>query len=181
MAEKSEKYVITGEVRTSFLNAFEPRADDNGDLKYSTMILIPKSDEKTLSKIKKAKEAVIEEFFKGKEPKKLNYILKDGDEEDLEGEHYEGHYFMNIKSDQKPGIRDASNTVDITDPSAFKSGDYCRVSMRAFGYEKKGKKGISFGLNNFQFLRQGESLGGNPRAADEFEAVAVEDDEDDFL
>ena len=36
--------ITTGRVRFSYVNAFHPRADQNGVEKYSVMLLIPKSD-----------------------------------------------------------------------------------------------------------------------------------------
>ena len=36
--------MITTEVRFSYLNAFEPKPNPSGDLKYSTALLIPKKD-----------------------------------------------------------------------------------------------------------------------------------------
>lgn len=44
--------ITTGRVRFSYVNAFHPRADQNGVEKYSVMLLIPKSDTATLAKMK---------------------------------------------------------------------------------------------------------------------------------
>ena len=55
--ENSTK-VVTGKVRFCYVNVFEPTAMSEGDTpKYNVCILIPKSDTKTLDKVKAAIEA----------------------------------------------------------------------------------------------------------------------------
>ena len=50
--------VVTGKVRFSFCNLFEPKAFQEGaDPKYSVMLLIPKTDVATLNRIKAAIDA----------------------------------------------------------------------------------------------------------------------------
>ena len=45
--------VVTGKVRFSFVNVFEPRAfGDNQTPKFSVMLMIPKSDVDTLKRMK---------------------------------------------------------------------------------------------------------------------------------
>ena len=56
--ERKVTKVTTGTVRFSYLHVFEPWAAQEGQEKrYSVCLLIPKSDKKTLSKIKEAIEA----------------------------------------------------------------------------------------------------------------------------
>ena len=44
--------IVTGKVRFCYANVFEPTAMNDGDTpKYNICILIPKSDEKTISEI----------------------------------------------------------------------------------------------------------------------------------
>ena len=48
--------VVTGEVRLSYANVWEPRPGMNGGKdKYSVSLIIPKSDTKTIEKIEKLK------------------------------------------------------------------------------------------------------------------------------
>lgn len=174
--------VTTGTVRLSYARLFEPYAQDEDDTpKYSTVILIPKSDKKTLADIRQAIEAAKEAGkntkYEGKIPTNLQITLRDGDEEaDLEeNPEYEGMMFMNISSKKKPGIVD-QNVQPILDSTEVYSGCYCRVAMNAFPYNYKGKKGVSFGLNHVQKVRDGEPLGNITRAEDEFEAIASDDE-----
>lgn len=181
--------VVTGEVRGSYVSVFKTRLNDlSGNEEYSMMILIPKSDKATVANIKKAIKAAVDTKWSSKAPANLRNPLRDGDSEtdlpenaEVGDEPYSGHYFMNLKSSQKPGIVDA-NVQAVIDESEFRSGDYCRVSMNAYAYDQKGNKGVSFGLNNIQVLRKGEPLGGITRPENDFDAVESDGDEGmDFL
>ena len=46
--------VVTGKVRMSYANVFEPKSINGSEPKYSVSILIPKSDKATINKIKTA-------------------------------------------------------------------------------------------------------------------------------
>jgi hypothetical protein len=50
--------VITGKVRFSYANVFEPKSVNGSTPKYSVSLIIPKSDKKTLTKINRAIETV---------------------------------------------------------------------------------------------------------------------------
>ena len=68
----SKTKVVTGLVRLSYANVWEPKAaNENAQPKYSVSIIIPKSDKETLKKINDAIDAAIEEGigkFGGKKP-----------------------------------------------------------------------------------------------------------------
>lgn len=179
--------VVTGTVRLSYVHLFEPYSQDSDqEEKFSCVILIPKTDKKTLGKINKAIEAAAEQGknskFDGKIPKNLVTTLHDGDEEgDLEkNPEYEGHMFMSISSKTKPGLVD-SDVNPILDSTELYSGAYARVSMNAFPYNYKGKKGVSFGLNHVQKVKDGDYLGGRSRAEDDFEPLDDDGDDDEGL
>ena len=57
MANNNETKVITGKVRFSYANVFEPRKNDDGTEKYSVSLLIDNDDTKTINSIKKAIES----------------------------------------------------------------------------------------------------------------------------
>lgn len=174
MPEQSPTKVVTGKVRLSYVHLFEPYSNNpDQEAKYSTTILIPKSDTTTMDKIRKAQAAAAEagktKVFGGKIPTALKTTLHDGDEEaDLErNPEYAGHYYMALSSKTRPGVVDASLNA-VIDPTQVYSGCYARVSMNAFPYSNSGNRGISFGLNNVQFLDDGPALGGRTRAEDDF-------------
>lgn len=175
------KKVVTGEVRFSFPHLFEPFAFSEDDKpKYSTMILIPKSDKKTMDKIRAAEQEAIQDgtatVWKGKKPKKLNSVIKDGDDDADEYPEREGHWYMSVRSNTRPQVVDAS-VQKIIDPDEVYSGMYGRVSINAFAYSHAGNNGVGFGLNNVQKTADGESLAGGSSAEDDFDSIDEDDDD----
>ncbi|MGK9252392.1 DUF2815 family protein [Paenibacillus humicus] len=177
----SDTKVITGKVRLSYTHLFNPTAIEAGqEPKYSTAILIPKSDKETLKKIQAAINAAIEagkSKFGGKIPANLKKPLRDGDEERPDDEAYQGHYFLNASAKQKPGIIDKYKN-EITDSTEVYSGCYARVSLNFYAFNTAGNKGVAAGLNNVQKIAEGDYLGGRSRAEDDFDEF---EDEDDYL
>lgn len=188
--------VITGKVRLSYVHIFEPQQDDQGNDKYSTAILIPKSDKETLRKIKAAVDAAIElgkSKWGGKIPANLKKPLRDGDEERPDGEAYAGHYFLNASSKNKPGIAKPigkgpdgkTKFQEITDSTEVYSGCYAKVSLNFYPFDAKGNRGVAAGLNNIVKVQDGEFLGGRANISDEFADVEFDEDlvndDDDFL
>lgn len=174
--KSDDNRVVTGEVRLSYAHLFEPWTNDpEKEARYGATLLIPKTDKDTIARIRKAEATAKEEgkgLWGGKIPATLKSIIHDGDEEaDLErNPEYAGMWFMSVSAKQRPGVVDR-NVQPILDPTAVYSGCYARVSIRAFPYNTAGNKGVSFGLNNVQFLRDGEPLGGRTRAEDDFDEV----------
>ena len=82
---------------------------------------------------------------------------------------------MSVNSKQQPQIVD-QRVQAVIDRGLFVSGDYFRVSINGYAYEVSGKRGVSFGLNNVQFLRKGQPLGNVSRAEDDFTAVETSDE-----
>ena len=180
--------VVTGKVRLSYVHLFEPYASFEGnDAKYSTVILVPKSDKKTVAAIKAAQQAALEAGkakFNGAIPKNWKNTFRDGDDEDQvdheRNPEYKGHYFMTVSNKQRPGVVDRSLNP-IMDQSEVYSGCYARVSMNAFAFNVSGNKGVSFGLNHVQKLADGDPLGNITKAEDDFEALDDDDMDDEGL
>ena len=177
--------VITGvNTRWSYVNAWEPKSINGGAPKYSVSLIIPKSDTKTLEKIRAAIQAAYEEGQSklkgnGRSIPALSALktpLRDGDAERPDDEAYANSYFVNANSDTAPGIVDADRNP-ILERSEVYSGVYGRASINFYAFNSNGNKGIACGLNNLQKIRDGEPLGGKSRAEDDF----AEADEEDFL
>lgn len=171
--------VITGIVRLSYANVWEPKSVNGGKEKYSVSIIIPKEDNKTMDEIKKAIDAAIEEGkgkFGGKIPNKasLKTPLRDGDIDRAEDEAYKNSYFINANSLTPPQVVD-KDVKPILEHSEIYSGVYARVSINFYAFNSSGNKGIACGLGNIQKIRDGEPLGGRTNAEDEFTTEADED------
>ena len=178
--------VITGpNTRWSFANVWEAKSIHGGIPKFSVSLIIPKSDTKTVAKIKAAIEAAYREGEvklkgNGRTVPPLAAIktpLRDGDTERPDDPAYANSYFVNANSTTAPGIVDAG-CQPIFERSEVYSGVYGRASINFYAFNSNGNKGIACGLNNLQKIRDGEPLGGKPRPEDDF---ATEFDDEDFL
>ena len=174
--------VVVGEVRFSYAHVWEPyQSEGDKEAKYSTCILIPKSNKEAIEKIKKAiKEAAKEGVtkFGGKIPKDLKLPLRDGDEERDDDENYKNCYFLNANCKTAPGVIDRRKQP-ILDTREFYSGCYGYVSISFYAFNRAGNKGIACGLNNVMKTRDGELLGGRSRAEDDFADIELDDNEYD--
>jgi len=175
--------VITGpDTRWSYANVWEAKSINGGTPKFSVSLIIPKSDTRTIAKIKAAIEAAYREGEaklkgNGKTVPPLSAIktpLRDGDTERPDDPAYANSYFINANSSTAPGIVDADRQP-ILDRSEVYSGVYGRASINFYAFNSNGNRGIACGLNNLQKIRDGEPLGGKSRAEDDF---ATEIDED---
>ena len=154
--------VVTGVVRLSYANVWEPASINGSNPKYSVSLIIPKSDKQTLDAINAAVDAAIKEGvakFGGKIPNKaaLKLPLRDGDTE-RDDEAYKNSFFVNANSTTAPQIVDRS-VQPILDRSEVYSGVYGRASINLYAFNSNGNKGIACGLNNLQLIRPGEPLG----------------------
>ena len=177
--------VITGpNTRWSYANVWEPKSINGGTPKFSVSLIIPKSDTKTVAKIKAAIEAAYHEGESklkgnGKSVPPLAALktpLRDGDAERPDDEAYANSYFINANATTAPGIVDVDRNPILTRSEVY-SGVYGRASISFYAFNSNGNKGIACGLNNLQKVRDGEPLGGKVSAESDF----ATDDDEDFL
>lgn len=180
--------VITGpKTRWSYANVWNPKSINGSTPKYSVSLIVPKSDTKTVNKIKAAiKEAYEEGLSKLKGNSKsapalsiLKTPLRDGDLERPDDPVYKNAYFINANATMAPGIVD-KDRQEIIEHSEVYSGVYGRASITFYAFNSNGNKGIACGLNNLQKIADGEPLGSRKRAEDDF-ADLDDEDNDDFL
>ena len=165
-------------------NVWEPKSINGGTPKYSVSLIIPKSDTKTVAKIKAAIEAAYQEGqskLKGNSKSvpplaAIKTPLRDGDIERPDDPAYANAYFINANSATAPGIVDADRNPVLTRSEVY-SGVYGRASINLYAFNSNGNKGIACGLNNLQLIRAGEPLGGKASAESDF----ATDADDDFL
>ena len=177
--QKNTTKVVTGVVRLSYANVWEPKSINGSNPKYSVSLIIPKSDSETVTAINNAVENAIKAGvgkFGGKIPNRatLKLPLRDGDVE-RDDEAYKDSYFVNANSTTAPQIVDRS-VQPIMDRNEVYSGCYARVSLNFYAFNSNGNRGVACGLGNIQKVRDGEALGGKSTAAEDFT-----EDFDDFL
>lgn len=175
--------VITGpDTRWSYANIWEAKSINGGTPKFSVSLIIPKSDTKTVAKIKAAIEAAYHEGESklkgsGKSVPPMAAIktpLRDGDSERPDDPAYANAYFINANSATAPGVVDADRNPILTRSEVY-SGVYGRASISFYAFNSNGNKGIACGLNNLQKVREGEPLGGKTSADSDFATEADED------
>lgn len=165
--------VTTGVARLSYAHLFQPYAYQQGqEAKYSTTILVPKTDIATKQRIDAAINAAIQsgisEKWSGQRPPILAIPVYDGDGTRPSdgmpfGQECKGHWVFTASSKQPISVVDA-NIQPILNQSEVYSGIYARVSVTFFAYNSNGKKGIGCGLNAVQKVSDGEPLGGGVSA-----------------
>lgn len=172
--------VVTNKVRFSYVNLMTPRVDPNsGKAKYSTTILLPKSDIATKQQIDVAIQNAIQEgakgAWKGVIPPQVSSPIHDGDGVKQDGTPYgpecKGHWVFTASTSAdpqfaKPEIIDVQGQPILSATEVY-SGMYGRVSVVFAPYMFAGKKGIGCYLNNVQKLEDGEPLGATKASANE--------------
>ena len=172
--------VITGKVRLSYAHIWTGKKNDQGILKYSVAVLIPKSDTATMGKIKAALDEVkndpeSQQKWKCKFNSEMKGCIRDGDvkaESDPKYAEYAGHWFFNASSDRKPGIVGPDRQPILNEDEVY-SGMYAYVSVNLYAFNNT-SKGIAAGLNNVMKVADGDRLGNGPAdAEDDFADVPM--------
>lgn len=183
METNSSKVVIKN-VRFSYAHVFTPDEQNN---KYSVQLIIAK-DHPQIEQIKAAIQYTIQEG-KGKLGDKfrlnLGTVLHDGDIERIDDENYEGCYYINARSNQKPNVvkrnttgMGENKTMEITDPTEFYSGCYGMASVAFFAFNTQTNKGIGCALNGVCKVKDGQPLGGTKASAESDFGSQFEDDDE---
>lgn len=167
--------IITPEFRAAFVGLFKataPKDNPNGAKKYSMRaVFMPESDLATLKE--QAKIAAEEKWGAGKVPKTIRSPFRTNEELEnpIPGVPDDAVVMtFSANEDRRPGVVD-KNLQDIIDDSEVYSGAWFRAQVRAYAYDNAGNKGVSFGLQNVQKLRDDEPLGrGKVPASKAFEA-----------
>lgn len=159
---------------------FVPRpAVEGGDPRYSLCLLFSTQVQKSpeYQALKKAAAAAIDEKWPGKSgdknfTQKLRSPFRKCEDKDRpEFKSMIGGYYIQPWSKNQPQVVDAQRQP-IVIPGDVWAGQTARCSVRAFGYEQAGNRGVSFLLNNVQIAdTSGPRLDGRVNAEDEFGAL----------
>ena len=173
----SETTVRIGPAMFGYVHVFSPRKNEDGtDGKYGLQILIPKTDTQAVKLIQEAAEAAKQKGpkngwgNKAAAAKKLTANLRDGDEEKEGDPVYEGMWFINANSPQKPGVRVLENgqMYEAMDSDDFYSGCWGAVTVNMYAYSNSGNIGIGCALNNVIKTKDGTRLSGGTNADSDF-------------
>lgn len=192
-------YVVTPKFRVSFPNIFKARLNKlNGKEEFGCVALFAKGEnlkaleaevlraikEKwgTNAVVNKTPQGTYALTVPGKGSHAFRMPFRDQGERDKgEGQglpqgYEEGAKFINLKSNQKPGLVDQKNQ-EIMQETDFYAGCYAKAAVNAYGYDQQGNKGVAFGLQAIQKVADGEPLGNRVRPQDAFQPIEVAEDE----
>lgn len=156
--------MLTPHFRAGFVSLFrasKPKDSDNAP-KFSVQAFFPPTAD--LKELKAAaSEALVKKFGADQTqwPKSLRSPFRRNEELDKPNPSIPDDWIVmtfSATEDRKPGLVDARNQ-DIIDDSLVYSGCWMRADVNAYGYEKKGNKGVAFGLNNVQKVKDDEPIG----------------------
>ena len=184
--QKNDTEFRTGLVRLSYPKIHKPeqKKDQNGngitdaagnpEMQYSLALIIPKSEKATVDMLKKCLTNAAKAGFGAKVPPNAFKGLRDGDTDpsamvDATDEskgrkpELEGCYWINCTSKIKPRVvglekDDFTGKLQELDETQIKAGDWVRVQLRCYHFDKGVNKGIAFGFAGVQLLEEGEPL-----------------------
>ena len=168
-------HVVTGTVRLSYCNLTKPFARDGQEPKYSTTILVPKTDTDTMQRIYAAMEVAKQEGAQkiwGGMPPSVATPVHDGDgarpsDGQPFGAECKGHFVLTASSKNRPELVDANMNPIINENEVY-GGMLARVSFDFFPYANSGRKGVGCGLGNVMKIADAEPFGNRTTAASDF-------------
>jgi len=169
--ELSPRDVVTSEVRLSFPALFTPKPRFRGSDSetYQAVLLLPPDTDMTPFD-SALKAAMIEKFGKPIKLPAAKNPVKDCAEKGIQG-YDEGWHYINLHSRQQPPVVDRRG-VPVTDESMIYAGCWVRAYINAFAWDHpSGGKGVSFGLNAIQFVRDDDRLDGRATTTAVFEPL----------
>jgi hypothetical protein len=187
----------TPEAILSYPHLFEPQAfkDENGNvtkMQYSACLIFTKEAQQT-PEFKAMQAAVVallsERWGEGLAVGKKKYTLKEALKQGLittpfrnnweEKGYPEGSLYINITKQEKYGPPQVVSIYPdkdgrpspVTDQALVYPGVIVMATVRPYAWDYQGmKRGVSFGMGNFQVRRDGERLDSNRDAREEFDS-----------
>lgn len=177
--------VTTPNFRVAFPNVFQAKKNTlSGKDEFGLVALFPKGAD--LAALKTAAQAALVKKFgedKTQWPKNLKTPFRDqGDRAKIDPEtgketlpqgYEKGAIYINLKSGERPGVVDQS-VQPILDSSLFYGGCWARAHINAYAYDQAGNRGVAFGLQHVQKVKDGDPFGNRVKVEDAFAPVATE-------
>lgn len=150
----------------------------SGVLVFTPELLKDPAEQKLFDALQAVSAEAINDKFGSKAARLIQSDgFKKGFRRDIAGKGYpEGSVYINARNEKKPGIvygyagpdgRPARMADDKIKAEMF-PGVIVRASVTPFAFDRPDNKGLSFALNNLQFVRVGPRLDGHAAPEDEF-------------
>lgn len=173
--------VMTPDGILSFPALFEARAAQEGaEPRFSINIIFDEVAQRSqkFKDLQAAIEKEAMEFFQGKPPKGWRNPIRDAGEKDYAG-YEDGSVYVQAWSKTKPGLV-GPNLEEIDVPSDVFAGQKVRATVRPFGYNKQGNKGVGLSLQNVMIVKYDmPRLDGRTSAKQDFNGLAEETEDAD--
>ena len=168
----------------SFPQLFAPRPRaEGGEPCFSCSLLF--SPEQQKSKEFKAMQIAVvdvakEKFGRNVPMQSLILPFRDAGEKEYAG-YEKGVVYITpwCGRDRPPGVVD-QRLQQVFEPSRVYAGQIVRANVTPFAWTKSGKRGVSFGLNHLQIVKDGTRIDGRISADKAFDAIENEGEEIPF-
>lgn len=165
----------SGPVRLSWPNIFEKGKpmDEGAEGKYGSVILFPavvNLDLLQIAVLNCAKENFASNFGADGQPFGLHFPFRDQQVKQHIDGYVPGSIFLTLPSGQRPPCVD-HNLQNIIEESRVYPGVWAIVSMNVFSWDRKVKKGVSFGLQSVMIVADDLPLGSVADPAADFARV----------
>lgn len=161
--------VLTCPVRVSFASLFEARDKDDGTKEFSACLIFPSGADITALKQAAGGEAVKRFGANAGTMGLINPIKPSATLAAKYDGFYEDGVHVNASSKFQPKMYDGQLN-EISSPDDIYSGVWVRAKLRTYSYDKKGKRGVSFGLVSLQKIADDERFGAD--ASEGFESYS---------
>ena len=177
--EKKKRYIVTPTFRVSFPDIAQKSEMSN---KYRLVMMFEKGTDIT-ELVKLAKAARLKKWPNGAPKGFMNPFKKVDDmetDEKYDGME-DGMICLSASAQYRPGVVDSKrNPIDLEELDNFLYGGmYARAAISAFAFDSHGNKGVAFGVDAIQIVKDGEPLGSRVSAEDAFADVEDDDDYED--
>lgn len=177
MADQLVTKCRTPKFKTSYAQwLFKPQLNDDGNEKYSCVMLFPKGTDLTEMK-QCAKNAAINKFGAAKadamlKDRNFKWPFRDGNTKD--DDVYKDTIFLSGNSTNPPGVAELVDNIleRNVGPMDVYSGCEAMATVNFYYFNKKGNQGIGCGLNNLVKTGDGERLGGAAPMDEDFAEYA---------
>ncbi len=170
----------------SYPQLHEGKADDKGVLKFSCALVFPADADLTALRAA-IDEAAVKKFGEKGKAMVKNEVLDVSFRKNARKDDYEtkcpGGYYLNARTENRPtfvfpyagtdGKPERVPQEQVRD--VFYPGALVRANLSVYAYDRSEKKGVTFGLNGLQLIKNTPRWAGAPDAVDAFDAMAAAD------